>query len=145
MRQASSWQSAAAGQGRGQHAEPHWQPPGISDSACAHGILSAQVCSRPLESDGSTSHIFDDAAATVACKQLGLKGPGKVVPSATRCYGLGKGPIHLRNVVCDGSEPGLQYCAHYGWGVTTNSWGTNLCTHGYDVGIVCNGARKPTC
>lgn len=87
----------------------------------------------------------DDVTATVACKQLGLKGPGRAVYKAARCYGEGSGPAWLRNVACDGSEPGLQYCAHDGWGVTTNRWGDKDCPHENDAGIVCNGAEAPWC
>lgn len=86
---------------------------------------------------------FTDAAATVACKQMGLKGPGIVSTFAKSCYGEGKGPVWLKDVACTGTEPGLQYCSHDGWGVTTDEWGFDACGgHSSDIGIKCNW--KPT-
>ena len=92
---------------------------------CRQRLVCVQVCGD-----------FDDRAATVACKQVGLDGPGKYVLSADH-FGMGKGQIWLVKVVCNGTEPGLQWCAH-----NLDGMGDS-CDHDEDVGIVCNGAAIP--
>lgn len=60
---------------------------------------------------------FNDAAATVACRQLGFKGRG-----IRRSYywmempGF-SGPILLDDVRCKGNETSLDECQHAAWGV----------------------------
>lgn len=80
---------------------------------------------------------FDDKAATVACLQLGLKGPGKAVKGATDFFDEGKGPTWLSEIICTGTEPGIEYCVH-------DDWGSSIYGHALDVGVVCNGAPLPT-
>ena len=38
--------------------------------------------------------------------------------------------FYLSKVACTGSESGLQYCDHQGWG-------SNDCSHGEDVSVEC--------
>lgn len=88
---------------------------------------------------------FSDSSATVACRQLGLDGPGRAVPNAARVFGEGKGPQWLSRVVCMGTEPGLEYCAHEEWG-KAHAWdpfGKSVYLHYEDIGIVCNGGTLP--
>lgn len=96
---------------------------------------------RPGDSSHWTWRTFDDKAASVACRQLGLETPGRLAPNATTVYGEGKGPVHLSGVVCLGGEAGLQSCAHSGVGSAQNK--VSSFGHKYDVGIVCNGAPLP--
>jgi len=84
----------------------------------------------------------DDATAKVICKQLGFPDGGQWVFDALQRYGPGKGsgwmgiaPVHMRNVVCSGSEPGIQYCAHDGW---------KLDTPYQLVGLNCNSQTAPS-
>lgn len=78
-----------------------------------------------------TGNYFGDRAATLACKQLKLGGPGKAVWSK-RYFGVSKASACLLNVACNGTEPGLQWCAYqFGEGED--------CDHNKDLGIFCNG------
>lgn len=102
---------------------------------------SLQVASYPGR-HGDSSHwswsTINNNFASVACRQLGLRAPGRVVPNAVDVYGEGKGAVLLSNVVCLGNELALQSCAHDGWGSEPNPLG-----HRHDVGIVCNGGPLP--
>ena len=69
------------------------------------GLSSVQVCKDK----------FSNEAMTVACRQLGFAGPGKLEPSTT--FGPGSGPILLDDVTCSGTEASLADCRHRGWGV----------------------------
>lgn len=53
---------------------------------------------------------FDAAAATVACRQLGLPTPGRTLPGGYFGPGPAKGPLWLRSIFCMGSEAKLQEC-----------------------------------
>ncbi|XP_038047171.1 scavenger receptor cysteine-rich type 1 protein M130-like [Patiria miniata] len=66
----------------------------------------------------------------VVCRQLGYSYPyvQEVLPLAH--FGKGKGPIHLDNVRCLGSEASLAGCRHVGWGV-------HDCFHYEDAGVRC--------
>lgn len=59
---------------------------------------------------------FTNAAATVACRQLGFSGAGTVVPSTTYGPAPATSPIWLSNVKCTGTEASLADCKHLGWG-----------------------------
>ncbi|XP_071486165.1 scavenger receptor cysteine-rich domain superfamily protein-like [Diadema antillarum] len=65
----------------------------------------------------------------VACRQLGFDG----AVTAIEYFGAGKGPIHLDEVSCTGSEWRLEECSHDGWGA-------HDCSHYEDVGIYCSYA-----
>lgn len=54
----------------------------------------------------------------MACRQLGLQGPGVAVARAY--YGTGAGPIWLDDVQCQGYETNLDSCKHAAWG--THNW-----------------------
>lgn len=60
---------------------------------------------------------FDNEAATVACRQLGFKGRGHVLPSDMMKTGDVSGPILLDDVKCIGNETSLDDCKHSAWGV----------------------------
>lgn len=58
--------------------------------------------------------LFSTDAATVACKQLGLQGPGAILPVGF--VKPGKGPILLDDVNCVNGPAQLQDCIHAPWG-----------------------------
>lgn len=47
----------------------------------------------------------------------------------------GTGPIWLDNMICRGSESGIDMCSHNGWGI-------HNCGHSEDVGIRCYGSKQ---
>lgn len=49
-------------------------------------------------------------------------------------FGLGKDPIWLDYVRCKGTEASIFDCPH-------NGWSTEDCSHGEDVGVICNTAE----
>lgn len=49
-------------------------------------------------------------------------------------FGLGKDPIWLDYVRCNGTEASIFDCLH-------NGWSTEDCFHGEDVGVICNTAE----
>ena len=69
---------------------------------------------------------FDDAAARVVCRALGLDG-GRARPNAH--FGRGSLPILMSDVHCKGGESGLAVCD---FGAIATK-----CNHGMDVGVVC--------
>ena len=71
--------------------------------------------------------LFDDVAATVACRQLGFKSGTR---AAFATFPEGTGTIGLDNVSCTGNESSLDQCSNNGFGV-------HNCIHAEDVGIVC--------
>eukprot|EP00198_Chlamydomonas_reinhardtii_P005804 XP_001695140.1 predicted protein [Chlamydomonas reinhardtii] len=84
-----------------------------------------------MSSDG-----FTNAAATLACRALGLGISGRTIPEYTSFYDAGTGPIWLANVDCSAvslidPSASLADCAHDDWGVTPD------CTHDQDVGVKC--------
>lgn len=93
-------------------------------SATKKNDPDAQVCA-----DG-----FDENAGTVACRQMDLPTPARVLPPGQ--YGAGTGPIFLDDVQCTGSEAGLQACKSRGWGV-------HNCRHTQDVALFCGSAYTP--
>lgn len=89
--------------------------------------------------DGQWGTICDEnwgkEAAEVACKELGFS--SAINPIKKAHFGQGTGPIHLSNVICDGSEHSILECKHDGWGVTGS------CTHKDDAGARCIRADVP--
>lgn len=57
-----------------------------------------------------------------------------VVPIQEALFGEGTGPIQLRNVRCDGSEPTLTKCPYSSY--------TGSCDHSKDVGVICLANSK---
>lgn len=101
-------------------------------------------CDHPQICERSGLSRFTHIAATIACKQMGLKGPGRVV-DGVRCFGAGKGPVWLKQLECTGSEARLEHCAHDGWGRILELGYYDLCNgHSSDVGIVCDAPQPPT-
>ena len=72
---------------------------------------------------------FDNYAAKVVCNSLGFHDFVEIRTSSY--YGNGKGPIWLDQIVCDGTEDGLDKCLR-------GKWAVHNCDHGEDVGIVCS-------
>ncbi|XP_048254497.1 scavenger receptor cysteine-rich type 1 protein M130-like isoform X9 [Haliotis rufescens] len=84
--------------------------------------------------NGTWGTVCDDGfgadEAKVACKQLGRYKSG-LTPRAIETFGFGGGKIWLDGVSCSGTESSLASCSH-------NTWGDNDCSHGEDVGIICD-------
>ena len=74
-------------------------------------------------------HGWDNADATVVCKQLGFGLSGHARKSAS--YGKGEGHIWLSNVLCIGIESNLADCGHFD--PTFQN-----CTHSNDAGVYCS-------
>ena len=72
---------------------------------------------------------FNNAAATVVCRQLGYTGAYRVQSFRS---GPGGGIIWLENVQCNGNEASILECSYDGWGGTS-------CSHDDDVGVTCVG------
>ncbi|PRW61121.1 deleted in malignant brain tumors 1 -like [Chlorella sorokiniana] len=79
---------------------------------------------------------FNNAAATVVCRQLERGTTGIAVPGASFGEAVNK-PVWLDEVGCTGSEARLEQCPHAGWGVTN-------CGHKEDVGVVCRTEQPVT-
>ena len=77
------------------------------------------------------NNFFDNNAAMVVCRQLGLNPVGAITVTSAS-FGQGVGPIWLDNVNCNGSEPDIDSCSH-------NAWGSHNCSHHKDVGVICRG------
>ena len=71
---------------------------------------------------------WDNADATVVCRQLGFYSPARAYRSAH--YGQGTGPIWLSKLSCFGNESNLFECA------LLNS-STKNCTHSDDAAVQC--------
>ena len=74
---------------------------------------------------------FDNNAAMVVCRQLGLDPAGAIAVTSAN-FRKSVGPIWLDNVNCNGSEPNIDSCFH-------NPWGSHNCSHHKDVGVICHG------
>nr|XP_051676016.1 neurotrypsin isoform X3 [Oryctolagus cuniculus] len=72
---------------------------------------------------------WTDKDATVICRQLGYKGPARARTMAY--FGEGKGPIHVDNVKCTGSERSLADCIK-------QDIGKHNCRHSEDAGVICD-------
>ena len=55
------------------------------------------------------------------------------LPLSGAFFGSGSGPIHLDDVVCDGTEPSLLECAR-------SSIGQHDCDHSEDAEVRCEGS-----
>ena len=75
---------------------------------------------------------WDDADASVVCRQLGFGLSGTATGSAG--FGQGSGSIWLDSVMCTGSESTLASCGHLGVGITS-------CNHSKDAGVACSTDR----
>ncbi|XP_056011221.1 deleted in malignant brain tumors 1 protein-like [Ostrea edulis] len=75
---------------------------------------------------------FGSSEATVVCKQLGLNGANATAKGRS-FFGRGTGPIFLDDVNCAGTEKGIQFCGHRGYG-------NNNCDHTEDVSVICKSA-----
>ncbi|XP_038058260.1 uncharacterized protein LOC119729666 isoform X2 [Patiria miniata] len=73
---------------------------------------------------------WDDAAASVVCRQLGFPGPSLGVRQAL--FGRGDGPKYLKNVDCEGHEEQLTDCSFEGWAIYPY-----LCSRVLDAGVIC--------
>ncbi|ELK07602.1 Neurotrypsin [Pteropus alecto] len=72
---------------------------------------------------------WTDKDAAVTCRQLGYKGPARARPMAY--FGEGKGPIHVDNVRCTGTERSLADCVK-------QELGRHNCRHSEDAGVICD-------
>ncbi|XP_071961853.1 scavenger receptor cysteine-rich domain superfamily protein-like isoform X2 [Antedon mediterranea] len=73
----------------------------------------------------------------VVCRSLGL-GPPSHNSSAGLKHLRGRGPIHLSDVSCIGSESTLAECKH-------SDWGINKCVHTDDIMIECSASPPNAC
>lgn len=83
---------------------------------------------------------WDIRDATVVCNMLGYNYTWAAVsyilqadPSADL---IGKGPIWLDNVACNGNESSITECGHNGWLV-------HNCDHQEDAGVYCGNSPRP--
>ena len=72
---------------------------------------------------------WDTCDATVVCRQLGY--PHVIAHFVGTTYGLGRGPIWLDEVACNGTESNLTECGK-------NAIGDSDCSHSEDVGVLCS-------
>ena len=72
---------------------------------------------------------WDNADATVVCRQLGFYSPVRAYESAH--YGQGTGPIWLSKLSCIGNESSLIDCSQF-------DVGTKNCTHSDDAAVYCD-------
>jgi hypothetical protein len=90
------------------------------------------VCRVEILYDGVWGTIcddsFDDADATVVCRQLGYNAS---VARAVQSFGGGEGrPIWMDDLSCKGNENALSRCRF-------EEWGQHNCNHDEDVGVYC--------
>ena len=76
---------------------------------------------------------WDNADATVVCRQLGFYSSANAYGSAL--YGKGTGSIWLNRLSCFGNEFSLFDCGQSGVG-------TKNCTHSDDAAVYCQGNRR---
>eukprot|EP00117_Sycon_ciliatum_P010401 scpid20566/ scgid12315/ Deleted in malignant brain tumors 1 protein; Hensin len=126
--------------------------PGVCVESCSPGFISAPSATVRLV-DGASSlqgrvevfyngewgtvcdDYWDLRDAQVVCGQLRL-GTALVAQRGNRYQGDSGGqrsrPVWLRDFTCSGVEADLHSCQ-------IASWGTNVCSHDEDAGIVCSG------
>lgn len=102
----------------------------VVNGTTTSGMLQVWDCSWGTVCDD----LFDNAAASVVCRQLGLGSSGTTVANGP--FGSGTGWILMDNVQCRGSEATLQECPSSGWGVSD-------CGHSEDIGVRCSGTPLP--
>ena len=76
---------------------------------------------------------WDNADATVVCRQLGFYSSVRAYGSAH--YGQGTGPIWLSRLSCFGNESGLFECSQL-------NVGTKNCMHSNDAAVYCRSERR---
>lgn len=91
-------------------------------------VALLQVCRRG----------FDNVAAAIVCKQLGLPLPGRAIagPNGAGVFGRGSGPIWMDEISCWRNESRLEQCQFAGWG-------KSACDHSQDVGVACGSEGAP--
>uniref|UniRef100_K1R131 Deleted in malignant brain tumors 1 protein n=1 Tax=Magallana gigas TaxID=29159 RepID=K1R131_MAGGI len=72
---------------------------------------------------------LNDQLSVVVCRSLGLPWNASKAYGGAE-YGQGSSPIWLDDVICMGSETGIEKCSH-------NPWGSHNCNHRKDVSISC--------
>ncbi|TMS04316.1 Neurotrypsin [Larimichthys crocea] len=77
---------------------------------------------------------WNDVNAAVVCRQLGFTGVAKARSMAY--FGEGRGPIHLDNVRCSGTEMSLGQCQAVGQD-------GHDCRHSEDAGVICDYTLDP--
>ncbi|KAF7652733.1 hypothetical protein LDENG_00092850, partial [Lucifuga dentata] len=77
---------------------------------------------------------WNDINAAVVCRQLGYTGVAKARSMAY--FGEGRGPIHLDNVRCSGSEASLGQCP-------ADGQDGHDCRHSEDAGVICDYTLDP--
>ncbi|XP_028280013.1 neurotrypsin isoform X2 [Parambassis ranga] len=77
---------------------------------------------------------WNDVSAAVVCRQLGFTGMAKARSMAY--FGEGRGPIHLDNVYCSGTETSLGQCQAEGPD-------SHDCRHSEDAGVICDYSLNP--
>ncbi|XP_071483836.1 scavenger receptor cysteine-rich domain-containing group B protein-like [Diadema antillarum] len=75
--------------------------------------------------------------AVVVCRQLGYTTAKRAVSNAYFGEGPAYQPIHLDDVLCDGTESRLTDCRH-------NGWGDENCEHDEDAGVECTNQYMET-
>lgn len=76
---------------------------------------------------------WDDRDANVVCNQLGY---GRATAVTGGTFGVGKGPILLSNLDCQGNETSIVDCVRGGIGIYDK-----LCDHTKDAGVQCSGRK----
>ena len=123
---------------------PHARRLGVTPSSTTP---SSPAPPRPVRLVGGTSYsgrveIFHDGSwgtvcdddwgindAHVVCRSLGL-GPASSALHGCGTFGCGSGQIWMDDLGCSGSEVGLEFCNHKGWG-------SHNCGHYEDAAVVC--------
>lgn len=77
---------------------------------------------------------YDDADARVICKQLGYTNLDDAIAISEGHYGPGDSDqlIFLNSLNCSGREERVTDCNRFGFG-------SSICTHDIDAGVVCQG------
>uniref|UniRef100_A0A672NU60 Si:ch211-161n3.4 n=1 Tax=Sinocyclocheilus grahami TaxID=75366 RepID=A0A672NU60_SINGR len=137
---------------RGNESKIHLCPTNSSHKhSCSHDYSVGLVCAGLMRLVGGNSRCagrvevlhrgqwgtvcgvdFDMADAAVVCRELDCGEPVDVVVDAH--FGSGSGAIWPNRKLCTGSESTLKNCGSV-------QWGSYLCDHTKDAGVICLGAR----